>query len=87
MKKVELTGSRNFSIQIDEDDVLKAAAAIVRREFGIKDYFLKGNEVRVDDDHYHGSVTDSLVRKATAEDKAVFVCLEMLLQTEAKVRA
>jgi hypothetical protein len=77
---VEMRGTQDVKVDIKERDILEEAVKIIERRYDIKDRFLNAakTEVREDDDHYHGSVTDSLVRKANPGDKRAFDCIELL---------
>lgn len=86
-KKKTISGTQQVNFQVDEEDLLEKAIEILKRECDLQDYFLSQSktEVRQDDEYYHGSATDHLVRSATEEDLLAFKCVALLEEVRKKL--
>jgi hypothetical protein len=73
---VRLQGTQRVetSVEVSESQILEEAERITRKRRNINpEDFLKGINIMYDDpDHRHGSITEYVLRKATAADLIAF---------------
>lgn len=80
MAKLQGVKTERIDLEISNFDIVNTAHQLLLIHYGLINQFLSADkkEIREDDPHYHGSVTDHFVRAATAHDVRVFEAASVL---------
>jgi hypothetical protein len=80
MANVKLKGTKTIpeTVSVPESDLVEEVIHMLEERFALSDRWIRDGQVMENEDHYHGSVTEKKIRKATEKDIHAYFVIEYL---------